>query len=471
MSGSLGFRIFGGYGLVILLTLGVAGIVFFSLLGGYRQALDRNSLQQLADQVLFGVDQFASRTTTAREVALYLQTQSQETGALVFVLDADGRVVRDLSPAAEFDQLHLPITLRDVRSHLGSWVAGEFDANGETLPFLARVVPVGRLGLGAFIAIALPDAAGAGVVGDLVPRLLISGLVGLAVALIVGLLISRSIYNPLRRLTAAVAAVGRGQYDTRVPEEGPQETKELARALNRMTQQVRSNEKTLQDFMADVSHELRTPLTSIRGFTQALMDGTVQDSEQRQRSAQVIDDEARRMLRLVEDLLELSRMEAGEFRLQRESVDPAELVTHVTEVFSQRAADKGLELRVELPPALPRVSCDFDRIVQVLTNLVDNAIQHTHQGSVSLGAASTDSAVTVIVRDTGEGIPPDDLERLFDRFYRGERTGQRRGSGLGLAISREIVRAHGGEIDADSVPGLGTSFRITLPTAARPPRS
>ena len=463
MLGSLSLRILGGFAFVIILTLGVTGIVFFSLLGGYRDALDRNTLQLVADQVLFGVDQFAQRNVSAPEFARYLEAQSEETGALVFLLDADGRVVRDLSPAAAFNDLQLPVTLRDVRRSPEQWLAGEAEANGESLPFLARLVPVTRFRGAAFVAIAVPGAGASGVVGDLLPRLLISGLIGFGVALLVGLLIGCSIYNPLHRLTDALRAAGGGQYDVRVPEERPDETRELARALNRMTAQVQANERTLQDFMADVNHELRTPLTAIRGFTQALIDGTVQDEQQRRRSVQVIDDEARRMLRLVEDLLDLSRMQAGEFRLRRENVDPAELLTHVADVFEQRAADAGLDLRVEVANPLPVISCDFDRMVQVLTNLVDNAMEHTREGGVTLGASREGGEVALTVRDTGEGIPPDELGPLFERFYRARSTARRRGTGLGLAISREIVQAQGGEIGAESEVGVGTIFRITLP--------
>ena len=468
MTSGLGVRIFGGLSLVIVLTLGVAAIVFFSLLGGYRDALDRNTLQRQADQVLFGVSQFAERNPNPLAVSLYLEAQSEQTGALVFLLDADGLVVADLSPGEEFIDLQLPVRLSDVRGRPTTWIPGEVAAGDGSLPFLARLVTFERLRTPAFVAVALPDTGNSGVVDDLAPRLLISGLAGLLVALIVGLAITRSVYRPLQNLTSAVGAIGRGRYDTRVPVEGPSETQALARAVNRMTEQVEENEATLQQFMADVSHELRTPLTSIRGFTQSLVDGTVQSDEQRRRSASVIDDEARRMLRLVEELLDLSRMQAGELQLRREAVDPGELLTHVRDVFSQRAEDAGIALVVEVPDILPTVEMDFDRMVQVLTNLVDNAIQYTPEGSVTIGALREGPVLSLIVRDTGEGIAAEDLELLFDRFYRGQSTARRRGTGLGLAISREIVRAHGGEMEAHSAVGVGTTFQITLPVAAAP---
>ena len=460
MFGSLSLRVYGSLGLAIVLTLVVAGIVFFSLLGGYRAALVDNTLQQQANQVLFGVQQFTQRNASARDLAFYLQNQSGETGTVVSLLDSDGTVLADLSPGGEFTDLELPIDLQDVRSSPGEWISGEVDANGVALPFLARLVPVGfgrTPQQGGFIAVALPDDSTPEIVSDLLPRLLVSGLAGLAVALLVGLAITRSIYNPLRELTAAARAVGGGRYETRVPASGPQETREL-----------QANEQTMQDFMADVSHKLRTPLTSIRGFTQALGDGTVQDEEQRLRSGQVIDDEARRMLRLVEGLLDLSRLQAGEFRLQREPVAPQELVTRVSEVLAQRASDEGLALRAESEPGLPPVTLDFDRMVQVLGNLVDNAIQHTTEGAVLItaGSAAGPGFVRFTVRDTGEGIAAAELEHLFERFYRGSSVARRRGTGLELVITREIVRAHGGEIRAESTPGSGTLFVIELPVVA-----
>ncbi len=461
---SLQARIIGGFALVILLTLVVAGVVFFSLLGGYRQAIDRNALIPLADQVTFGLSQFAARNLPPDALASYVAVQSEETGVLVFILDSSGRVVQDLSPASEYERLQLPVTLADVRRSPTRYVEGEVDTGDGRISFLARMLPVRPSQRGSFVAIALPDTATSDIIGDLTPRLLLSGLIGLAVALVVAFWVSRSIYNPLERVTAAVRAVGGGRYETRVPESGTVEVRDLARAFNRMTTQVQTNQETLQNFMADVSHELRTPLTSIRGFTQALLDGTVRDEPRRASSLAVIDDEARRMLRLVEDLMDLSRIQAGEFNLRPEPVDAAELLTHVAEIFRQRAAHKGIDLRVESAPDLPRAHCDYDRIVQVITNLVDNAIQYTAVGSVTLRAGPGDGSVVLIVEDTGEGIPAQELPQLFDRFFRGERSERRRGTGLGLAIAREIVRAQGGEIVATSDPGVGTTFQITLPT-------
>jgi signal transduction histidine kinase len=265
--------------------------------------------------------------------------------------------------------------------------------------------------------------------------------------------------------------VARGNYHEKVPVQGPTEARTLAENFNRMTDAVRSSQQTLRDFLANVSHELKTPLTSIRGFSQALRDGTITEPEGEERAARVIEDESRRLLHLVEELLDLSRIESGQESMTRAPVPVGELFAHCAEVFSLRSQETGVSLEVETGD-VPAVLGDFDRLEQVLGNLLDNAFRHTPGGGsvglsarLSSGPAGTAGSawVELSVADSGEGIPPEELAHVFDRFYKGDTAG--RGTGLGLAISREIVRAHGGEIRAESSPGAGTRFVVTLPAA------
>jgi two-component system sensor histidine kinase ResE len=216
----------------------------------------------------------------------------------------------------------------------------------------------------------------------------------------------------------------------------------------------------------NISHEIKTPLTSIRGFSQAVMDGTIDDADGVNRSAKIINDESTRVLRLVEELLDLSRLEAGQVSMRQEDVELAELFTHVGDVFQLRSEDSGVALEVR--PAIGlRIRGDFDRLEQVLNNLLDNAFRHTPSGgTVTLRARSVaNGLVQVSISDTGKGIPAEDVPHLFDRFYRATNGRNQKGYGLGLAITREIVRAHGGDIWATSEPGRGTSFSFTLPAA------
>jgi signal transduction histidine kinase len=322
----------------------------------------------------------------------------------------------------------------------------------------------------AAIVVAEPAAGLGEVLGDLMPRLLFSGLIGVASALILGFLLSQSVAAPLRNIARAARSVARGNYRQRVPVTGPREVRDLAANFNRMTEEVQNSQQTLRDFLANISHELKTPLTSIRGFSEAMLDGTIDDPEGVTRSARIINNESTRVLRLVEELLDLSRIESGQISMEQDEVDVSELLGHVGEVFALRSEESGVALEIQAgEPAVIRG--DFDRLEQVLNNLLDNAFRHTPLGGTVKLASRTvfPRLVQVTVSDTGHGIPADDLPHLFERFYRagGSRNGRTPGYGLGLAISREIVRAHGGDIWATSEPGRGSSFNFTLPTTDR----
>ncbi len=233
-----------------------------------------------------------------------------------------------------------------------------------------------------------------------------------------------------------------------------------------MVERVRSTQQGQRDFVANVSHEMKTPLTSIQGFAQAILDGTASDSQAQQHAASVIHEESGRLTRLVDDLLDLARLDAGQVTFAHAEVDLNALVARVIDRLSLRAGEKSIQLENGVR-GLPAITGDGDRLAQVLTNLIDNAIKHTPVGGrVTIRGEGRGDQVRVHVEDSGPGIPPDELPRIFERFYqvdKARRGGEGRGSGLGLAISREIVQAHGGRLEAASAPGRGSRFTVTLP--------
>jgi two-component system sensor histidine kinase ResE len=248
-----------------------------------------------------------------------------------------------------------------------------------------------------------------------------------------------------------------------------------------MAQQVRASRDAQRDFVANVSHELKTPLTSIQGYSQAITDGTAADDESIRRSAGIIHDEAERMGRMVSELLDLARIESGQAVMRQEPVDLRSLLENVVEQFRLRAEEAEIDLLAKLAD-LPPTTGDGDRLAQVFTNLMDNAFKHTPTGGKVTVKAETltpsgvrrwkkawHRAIEVAVSDSGKGIPPEDLSRVFERFYQVDKARKHTGSvGLGLAITREIVEAHGGSIKAESIVGLGTRFSVVLPV--RTPR-
>jgi signal transduction histidine kinase len=341
-------------------------------------------------------------------------------------------------------------------------------------PLSALEESLGEEGMAAFadrevaaFVIARPAADLEEVLGDLLPRLAFAGLIGLAAAIAMGFLLSQSVAAPLRRIARAARSVARGSYTQRVPLAGPREVREVAANFNRMTEEVQRSQQTLRDFLMNISHEIKTPLTSIRGFSQAMLDGTIDDEAGVSRSARIINDESTRVLRLVEELLDLSRLESRQAQINQDDVEVAELFSHVEDVFALRSEDSGVSLDIARPPSL-RIRGDFDRLEQVLNNLLDNAFRHTATGGkVAVSARSVQQGlVQVSVSDTGKGIPPEDVPHLFERYYRATNGRNTKGYGLGLAITREIVRAHGGDIWAASEPGKGTTFSFTLPLAS-----
>jgi len=220
------------------------------------------------------------------------------------------------------------------------------------------------------------------------------------------------------------------------------------------------------EFVANVSHELRTPLTSIRGFLETLLDGAVEDPAVTSHFLSIMNKETERLTRLVEDLLELSKLEGKRVVTRWQQVQIVDNIKQVIDMFEPRAREKNLALLTELPLRLPCIKGDPDMLTQVLINLVDNAIKYTPaDGKVTIRALTQKDAIKVMVEDTGIGIPPESLPRIYERFYRVDKARSRElgGTGMGLAIVKHIIRAHGGQTFIESAVGKGSTFSFTLP--------
>jgi len=301
---------------------------------------------------------------------------------------------------------------------------------------------------------------------ELIPPLFQAGLGAVLLALLLAIWMARWVTSPLRRMTKSTQALAAGKHEP-ILVEGPSEVQELARSFNEMSTRVQATQQSQRDFVANVSHDLKTPLTSIQGFAQAILDGTASAPEELSQSAGVIYAEAGRMHRMVLDLLELARMDAGIADFKRQPVDLANLLRGLVEKLTPQARQAQVNLQAEIGP-LTTLTGDEDRLVQAFANLVDNALKFTPaSGEVVIRAGQAAGQVEVSVSDTGSGIPAEELPRIFDRFYQTDksRSWERRGSGLGLSIASEIIRAHRGTISIHSLPGKGSIFIVTLPAA------
>jgi two-component system OmpR family sensor kinase len=286
--------------------------------------------------------------------------------------------------------------------------------------------------------------------------LLIAGSAGAALAALFSLLLARSLVRPIRRVAAATQALAAEGRAEPIPESGPAELESLARAFNEMAEQLAASRESERNFLLSVSHELKTPLTAIRGYAEGLAEGAFSGEE----ASRTILVEARRLERLVRDLLDLARMNRREFSVGCEPVDLAEVAREAVARHEGSARGFGVELGADTEESW--VDADPDRVLQIASNLIENALRETPRGGlITLRAEGR----RLVVTDTGPGLEPDDLARAFDRFYLYDKYGRERpvGSGLGLAIVRQLAVAMGGDVRAESVPGAGAVFTLELP--------
>ncbi|MFN8535302.1 MAG: ATP-binding protein [Dehalococcoidia bacterium] len=287
------------------------------------------------------------------------------------------------------------------------------------------------------------------------------GLVLLVIGGLAAGFLLRRVSLPVGAWLEAAGRVEAGDYSARAPESGPREVRRFAEAFNAMTARLEQTDQQRRQLLADVTHELRTPLTVIQGQIEGILDG-VYPADQAHLTP--ILEETHVLARLIDDLRTLSHAENGVLSLQREPVDLGELANECATTLRPRADLAGVRLEVNSEGALPLIEGDPVRLREVLANVIGNALRYTTSGDrVTIAVERANGGVTVAVRDTGAGIDPAVLPRIFDRFYRSSDSS---GSGLGLAIARNLVQAHGGTIAADSRPGVGTTITVTFPAAA-----
>jgi signal transduction histidine kinase len=385
-------------------------------------------------------------------VQLELERMKQITGERVVLADQEGRIVAD----SEGELIGQP-----VRQDWGP-PAALIAYEGIPVGAVYVGLPGGSPGIEGFLA---------SINRALVLIAVIAGLS--AVLLILGL--SRRILAPVEALTAAARRMEAGDLSQRVEITSQDEIGDLGQAFNSMADGLARLEELRRNMVTDVAHELRTPLSNIRGYLEALQDGVVEPERH------VIDslyEEAMHLNRLVDDLQELSLAEAGQLRLERQPVALADIVDRAIEGVRARAETEGIALQVSLPEDLPLVDVDPRRIGQVLLNLLNNALTHTPSGGeIAIAARDTcpelsrrsDRRIEISVRDTGSGITAEDLPYVFERFYRADKSRSRAtgGTGLGLSIARQLVQAHGGQIEVESEVGQGTRFTFTLPVVTQ----
>ena len=471
MFSSLRSRLWLSYALLVVTALSVVAVILFVYLLRnpllYRQTLERllavqTIVMERDGQSLSEVAQRASKNFNVRIVLFSADQQ--------VLLDTAGKKEPELKfPREKILPRNTPI-VRDEKKTPWLYSIEQLPDNS----YIMVAAPRPRFTLTNVFT------------DDFLPLILQSGIFALLLSLVVAFFFARWIADPLQKVVLAARQMPSAEIKPVEPQ-GPHEVQELTRAFNGMIARTQASQKSQREFVANVSHELKTPLTSVQGFAQAILDGTADTDESRQQAAQIIYDESARMHRMVLDLLDLARLDAGTADITMSPVNMSALLNAIAEKFTPQSQRAGVEIKVETVGALPTISADGDRLAQVFTNLVDNALKFTLRGgeitlsaalesdsslpdkSISSHRASalTDSRIMrVSVSDTGAGIPVESQAYIFDRFYQADpsrKGGEKHGAGLGLAIASEIVQAHGGRISVRSRLGEGTSFDVFLP--------
>ena len=421
-----------------------------------------------------------SNEQPAQRLQLLAQIFAGDSGSRVAILDPQGAVVADSVYA--FGQAPNQLAEPEVRAALQGIEprSRRIDplTDEETL-FVAAPIQVGDRVLG-IVQISRPVEQVAAAIHPLLASLAAAGLAALAMAVLAGIGLSRRLTRPVRRLEDAALAMAGGDLEQQVPVETPDELGELAIAFNFMVREVRATLAQQRAFVANASHELRTPITNIKLRSEALLGGAAGDALVRDRYLADIDREADRLGRLAGALLDLSRLdENGADRAAVQPTPSLPLLRQVIEGIAPRAQQAGQALVANLPEDLPAVLAPAEDLEAIVVNLLDNALKYTPAGGVvKIDALAIGDTLRLCIEDNGPGIPAEDLDHIFDRFYRVDKarsrqthqTGERAGSGagLGLSIVRSLVEIYGGSIQVASIFGRGASFTVLLPAAPSP---
>jgi len=491
-------KLIASYLLIALLSLILTTAAGAFLIQRYQQKAALAQRRALVTAIIQRLSELQHKRLRAPAFLQRMREEAQGIGGRILLISEHGVILYDTASEGDLTGQRVSLPQKPdrplVRHYKGpkdqeyflvlvpiDKAIGSFPSRFRSAQYLALAVPVGE--------IRQPWS-------ELLPPLLAATALSLVVSIGVGILLSKSITQPLVAMTRASEEMARGNYQQHIPVRGDDEISRLAESFNRMSREVERARQTQRDFLANISHDLKTPLTSIRGFSQAILEGTVTDEVGYRRAAEIINAEAERMERLVRDLLELAKLEGGQAGLRYEPVDLSSLLHSCFTKYEPQAREKGISLRKDIPSHLPSIWGDGHRLEQAILNLLDNALKYTDRGGkvelrarvAAIGSSQSHEApkadhiastlpialqglslsegrwVLIEVADTGIGIPEEDLPRIFERFYRADKSRSgTEGSGLGLAIVKGIITAHGGQIGVESKLEEGSRFVVALP--------
>lgn len=466
---SLFRRLLFSYLITVLLGLGVAGSTMSLLTKDHIYAATQDELLRKAKKVNLAIQNVQQIDTKTSEVMAFLD-QSFDTR--IWVFDRQGKIIATSMKDEVFTGKSVaPAIVAKILQ--GQDVITELQFEGLTKPMVSVAVPWGKENnIYGGIVLHAPVEGIDKTFGFLRETILWATLFGVLLSTAMVSYLSWSISRPLSAIERTAVQIGMGNYRSRIKVENSDKIGDLAQTINSLADRMEQtetdrarSEQVKNEFLTNISHELRTPLTSILGFLEVLQDDLVQEEETRTRYLQIIHSETLHLNRLVEDVMDLVKLENREIKLFKTPVDVHEVMTKTAAAFQQEAAKKHTVIEVLTDSDIPKIEADKHRVIQILKNLLQNAVKFTENGIIQLSASAVGQFVTIKVADTGIGIAADDIDRIWERFFKADRvrTKTNQGTGLGLAIVKQLVELHNGTISVSSEVGKGTEFTVKLP--------
>ncbi|RKP55011.1 HAMP domain-containing protein [Cohnella endophytica] len=454
-------RLVGSYLAVIAITVAILEIfLIFSVKSYYYRNVERALVSQAELSASF-FHQYFSAEDLEKQTERLLKGFSQHSAAQVQIISRSGQLLQDSTGMRGSPMMTDYPDVQEARNgDVGIW-QGREPSTDESV--LAVSYPLQSVDGNAGVVRYVTSLTETKKTVDRISEILITvGIIVVAIVTVVGVLLSRTITSSVSELKFAARKMSEGDFSARAKKRYRDELGTLADTLNAMATKIQRDEALKNDFISSVSHELRTPLTSIKGWAVTLYSNRGEDRTLLEDGLRIIETETDRLTRMVDELLDFSKWDNGQIELYRVSLDLSDFLRNIGKQLAPRAARLNITLEVDVSDTIPSVQVDENRLKQVMINLIDNALKFTSDnGSVKIFARQVEGGVRIIVEDTGAGIASQDIDHVFQKFYKGN--GSTHGSGLGLSISDQIIKQHGGTLTLESRIGVGTKAIIHLP--------
>lgn len=464
---------------IILTTMIVLGIMMLFFVADYWEEEKKDTLIENANQVASVIVASSNYNLATREIiienpelfTITISTISQSIDADIFVVDNKGNhkfcstqgecVHKDQAISSEI----LGNTVNTNFFEFGT-LDGFYEDTHYTAGVPIKIIEAGQEETVAFCYVSTKSSFVSGLTMAMMRMFLVAAVITMVLSLVLVGILSYTMSKPLRQMSRAAKKFAVGDFSARVSVIGEDEVGELAAAFNHMADSLTSSEGMRRSFIANVSHELKTPMTTIAGFIDGMLDGTIPQS-QHKHYMNIVSLEVKRLSRLVQSMLSLSRIDNGELKINRQEFEMFSVIVNVLAGFEMKISEKNLEIRGLEDFKKLKVDADPDLMHQVIYNLIENAVKFTNEnGYILFTATETKYEITISIENSGPGIPPEDIRYVFDRFYKTDksRSMDKKGMGLGLFITKSIMRLHGGHIFVESEPDKYCRFTFQLPT-------